>query len=246
LSRRVAPRSSALTILGVAAVCLGVASGGALSAAADRSREAQHPAPPASTPGTTHQHGGEGHHHSDNDHPHDDIADHAQGHTHAPVPPEYKSAHVPASAWTNPRLIARGRQIYADRCAVCHGDSGDGKGPAGVALPLKPPDLRDRKMVGEMAGNYWFWRVTEGGLVEPFKSGGSMMPAWKDELSVEDRWAVIVYQHTFSGHEGPHVTSEHPEIVVPSPAGRGTAPSPAAAAPPGGSPSSQSPGGRRH
>ena len=42
------------------------------------------------------------------------------------------------------------------------------------------------------------------------------MPAWKNELSVEDRWAVIAYQHTFSGHTGPHVTSEHPEMVVPA------------------------------
>ena len=162
---------------------------------------------------------------------------------HEPVPSEYKSAHVPASAWTNPRLIARGRQIYADRCAVCHGDGGDGKGPAGAALPLKPPDLRDRKMVGEMTGNYWFWRVTEGGLVEPFKSAGSMMPAWKDELSVEDRWAVIAYQHTFSGHEGPHVTSEHPEGFVASHASHGKNTSPAVAAPP---PSRQSSGGHRH
>ncbi len=65
---------------------------------------------------------------------------------------------------------------------------------------LKPPDLRDRKMMGEMAGSYWFRRVSEGGAVEPFRSMGSTMPAWKDELSVEDRWAVIAYQHTFSEH----------------------------------------------
>jgi mono/diheme cytochrome c family protein len=109
-------------------------------------------------------------------------------------------------------MMARGKEIYLTRCAVCHGESGDGKGPAGMALPLKPPDLTDRKMVSEMGGNYWFWRVSEGGAVEPFKSMGSAMPAWKEQLSVEDRWAVIAYQHTFSGHEGPHVVSEHAEL----------------------------------
>jgi mono/diheme cytochrome c family protein len=141
--------------------------------------------------------------------------DHAEGaHVHAPVPAEYRAAHVPSAAWTDPYMIARGKEIHATRCAVCHGDRGDGAGPAGVALPLRPPDLRASKMVGEMAGNYWFWRVSEGGAVEPFKSMGSAMPAWKNELSVEDRWAVIAYQHTFSGHAGPHVTSEHPEIVA--------------------------------
>lgn len=109
------------------------------------------------------------------------------------------------------------------RCAVCHGEQGDGKGPAAAGLPLKPPSFRDGRMVNEMAGNYWFWRVSEGGLVEPFKSMGSVMPAWKGELSVEDRWAVIAYTHSLSGHTGPHVTSEHPEMVSAGHAQRGAA-----------------------
>jgi mono/diheme cytochrome c family protein len=153
-----------------------------------------------------HKHAGDG---QKDDHAHDEAAG---AHVHAPVPPEYKRAHVPAAAWTDSRMIARGKEIYAVRCAVCHGETGDGKGPAGLVLPLKPPDLRDGKMMGEMAGNYWFWRISEGGTVEPFKSMGSAMPAWKTELSVEDRWAVIAYQHTFSGHDGPHVVSEHAEL----------------------------------
>jgi len=44
------------------------------------------------------------------------------------------------------------------------------------------------------------------------KSIGSAMPAWKKVVSVEDRWAVIAYQHTFSGHRGPHSPAEHPEL----------------------------------
>ena len=128
-------------------------------------------------------------------------------------------------------MIARGKEIYTTRCAVCHGDTGDGKGPAGVVLPVKLPDLRDQKMTSEMAGNYWFWRVSEGGTVEPFKSMGSAMPAWKGELSVEDRWAVIAYQHTLSGHEGPHVVSEHAELGIGSHAAHAAPPAGPAAAP---------------
>ncbi len=151
---------------------------------------------------------------------------------HAPVPAEYRKAHIPAAAWTNEPLLARGKEIYAARCAVCHGEQGDGKGPAAAGLPVKPPSFLDGKMVGEMAGNYWFWRVSEGGAVEPFKSMGSIMPAWKGELSVEDRWAVIAYTHTLSGHTGPHVTSEHPQMVATDHAQHGAAegtPKPAAA-----------------
>lgn len=136
------------------------------------------------------------------------------GHVHVPAPLEYADAHVPIRVWTDEKMIARGKEIYTTRCAVCHGDEGDGKGPAGVALPLKPSDFRDKHGVAEMRDNYWFWRISEGGQVEPFKSKGSAMPPWKGTLPVEDRWAVMAYQHTFSGHEGPHVPWEHPESVL--------------------------------
>jgi mono/diheme cytochrome c family protein len=133
-------------------------------------------------------------------------------HVHAPVPAAYANAHVPARVWTDPRMIARGHEIFAAKCALCHGEKGDGKGPGAANAPLKPADFTDSKMVAEMEGNYWVWRVSEGGLVEPFKSKGSTMPAWKSELSMNDRWAVIAYSHTLSGHRGPHVASEHAEL----------------------------------
>src|SRR5947209_4744987 len=92
------------------------------------------------------------------------------GHAHVPAPTEYADIHVPLSVWTDAAMIARGREIYTTRCAVCHGDSGDGKGPAALALPLKPANFRDKDGVAEMRDNYWFWRVSEGGQVEPFNS----------------------------------------------------------------------------
>lgn len=133
-------------------------------------------------------------------------------HEHPAIPVAYANAHVPTHAWTDPRMSAKGKEIFAAKCVLCHGERGDGKGPGAVNLPLKPADLTDGKMVAEMAGNYWVWRVSEGGLVEPFKSKGSAMPAWKGELSMSDRWAVIAYAHTLSGHRGPHVASEHQQL----------------------------------
>jgi len=134
----------------------------------------------------------------------------AHAHMHAPVPAAYANAHIPARVWTDPKMIAKGKEIYTAKCVLCHGEKGDGKGPGSVNLPLKPADFTDTKMVSEMAGNFMFWRVSEGGLVEPYKSMGSVMPPWKAELSVPDRWAVIAYIHTLSEHAGPHTPSEHP------------------------------------
>jgi mono/diheme cytochrome c family protein len=133
-------------------------------------------------------------------------------HVHPAIPAAYASAHIPTRVWTDPKMIARGKEIFTAKCALCHGEKGDGKGPGAANLPLKPADLTEGKMVAEMADNFWVWRVSEGGLVEPFKSNGSVMPAWKGDLPMEDRWAVIAYAHTLSGHTGPHVASEHPEL----------------------------------
>src|SRR5262249_13710179 len=94
-------------------------------------------------------------------------------HEHAPLPAAYANAHIPPGAGPDPRMIAKGKEIYATKCALGQGEKGDGRGWGAATLPLKPADLTDAKMVAEMAGNYWFWRVSEGGLVDPFRSKGS-------------------------------------------------------------------------
>ena len=194
------PRSlTVVAIVGAAHVAIGVVAAIALGGAGAMVWGHAHfhgaDAPKAGTP--THGHGKGGHH--DHDHP--------------AVPAAYANAHIPDGVWTDPKMLAKGKEVYVARCALCHGDKGDGKGPGAANLPLKPADLTDGKMVAEMAGNFWYWRVSEGGLAEPFKSKGSAMPAWKGELSQSDRWAVIAYAHTLSGHRGPHVASEHPELA---------------------------------
>src|SRR5437016_933738 len=68
------------------------------------------------------------------------------GHAHVPAPTEYADIHMPLSVWTDAAMIARGRAIYTTRCAVCHGDSGDGKGDGSVGPMLSPrrePQPRD-------------------------------------------------------------------------------------------------------
>ena len=130
-------------------------------------------------------------------------------HVHATVPSAYASSHLPARVWTDPKMIAKGKEIFTAKCVLCHGEKGDGKGPGSTGLPLKPADFTDARMVADMPGNYMFWRVSEGGLVEPYKSMGSAMPPWKADLSIPDRWAVIAYIHTLSGHDGPHTPREH-------------------------------------
>jgi mono/diheme cytochrome c family protein len=148
--------------------------------------------------------------HADKDHKHAPGA--GPEHIHAPVPANYSKETPLPGIWTDSPVIARGATIHATKCAVCHGNEGAGDGPAVAGLIMKPASFRDKAMVAEMSPAYWFWRVSEGGAIEPYKSKGSAMPAYKGDLSPEERWAVIAFQHSLSGHNGPHTPAEHAEM----------------------------------
>ncbi|MBV9356836.1 MAG: CopD family protein [Chloroflexi bacterium] len=94
-----------------------------------------------------------------------------------PVPPDERS-------------LAAGQQIYADNCAACHGDTGRGDGPAGIRLVPRPADLRVHMAAGHTDGQLFYW-VSYG-------FPGTAMPAWRDQLSEQQRWDVINYIRTFA------------------------------------------------
>ena len=52
-----------------------------------------------------------------------------------PIAAQNSSKSTPSPA------VERGRETYQASCAVCHGDRGNGKGPAAPALTPRPTDL---------------------------------------------------------------------------------------------------------
>jgi len=85
-----------------------------------------------------------------------------------------------------PAQLAQGKELYARDCAVCHGDTGVGNGPAAASLLPPPADLTLHTRWH--ADEQLFWYTTHG-------VAGTAMPALGDRLSVEERWAVIAYLH---------------------------------------------------
>jgi mono/diheme cytochrome c family protein len=84
----------------------------------------------------------------------------------------------------------------------CHGINGDGTGPLAASLTHQTADLTNNFHTSPGNGDaYLFWRVSEGGTVEPFRSQGSAMPAFKSILNESERWDVLAYVHTFF-HQG--------------------------------------------
>ena len=85
---------------------------------------------------------------------------------------------------------ARGKELYATRCAGCHGDELRGDGPASVMIPEPPTDLKDaswnekNKKPGESDLVHVFRTTTQG--------YGEYMGAFSN-LSTNDRWAVARY-----------------------------------------------------
>ena len=61
-------------------------------------------------------------------------------------------------------------------------------------LPHPPADLNHHFHMHPGDGDaYLYWRVSEGGTAEPFRSAGSLMPAFKTLLSEEQIWDVLAY-----------------------------------------------------
>jgi cytochrome c oxidase cbb3-type subunit I/II len=92
----------------------------------------------------------------------------------------------------------RGRRLYREACAPCHGMAGNGQGPAARGLQPKPQDFTQ--------GVYKFRSTpidampTDDDLVRSISEGlpGTAMPAWKRLLSHSQRQAVAQYLKTFA------------------------------------------------
>lgn len=100
------------------------------------------------------------------------------------------------SGWSDKQAAARGRVTYQQRCSYCHGDDGKGTGPMADRLAHRPADLTNNFHTAPGKGDdYLFWRITEGGSVEPFRSQQSAMPRFGGVLDEAARWDVLAYVH---------------------------------------------------
>ncbi|MBV1797604.1 FTR1 family protein [Siccirubricoccus sp. G192] len=79
----------------------------------------------------------------------------------------------------------RGRILYAERCASCHGAAGAGDGPAAASLDPPPIAFTDRERARERSVFALYQVILQG--VE-----GTSMPGFPD-LPAEDRWALAFH-----------------------------------------------------
>lgn len=91
--------------------------------------------------------------------------------------------------------VAAGAAIYADKCADCHGASGQGDGvhAEGVRqqVGVLPANLIDPNVAGAATAGHWFHVISAGRLDQ-------LMPPFAESLSVDQRWDVIAYVWSLS------------------------------------------------
>lgn len=124
-------------------------------------------------------------------------AGHEEEDTHAEEEHMEEMEHgVPEEAAAEPNPIEasdesveRGSALYAANCAVCHGETGEGDGPAAAGLEEKPSDLHEDHVQGNSDGAL-FYIISHGVPDSP-------MPPWENSLSEEERWDVVNFLRTF-------------------------------------------------
>jgi len=86
---------------------------------------------------------------------------------------------------SSPALIEKGKTAYTTNCVTCHGDKGDGNGPAGAVMNPKPRNFAADKFKKGDKPEQVFATLTKG------LEGTSM--AGYSYLSDEDRWGLTYY-----------------------------------------------------
>jgi mono/diheme cytochrome c family protein len=100
------------------------------------------------------------------------------------LPPEYRALDVPEERLASAESLGRGRELYLDYCALCHGERGDGRGRR-QNLSSHPRSFTDPT---------WRRRTTPRRVYYVIREGvqGTAMPAWP-VLDAGETWDVVAY-----------------------------------------------------
>lgn len=105
--------------------------------------------------------------------------------------PTYGFDTLTANRLANPiagALAVRGDSLYTNYCLVCHGSTGNGKGPVGVKVGAK-------SLLTDLAKGY-----SDGYLYSIIKYGRGVMPQYGDKVyRPTDRWAIVNYVRQLQG-----------------------------------------------
>lgn len=81
-------------------------------------------------------------------------------------------------------LLKKGQMKFGTYCTPCHDREGTGQGIVPIHVPSwQPSNLTEDRVV----------QFADGEIFNVITNGRRTMPAYKYQISVEDRWAIIAY-----------------------------------------------------
>ena len=103
------------------------------------------------------------------------------------IPEGAKSLNNPLAP--SQEAVQAARDLYGDKCANCHGDTGKGDGPDAKKYKPAPTDLRDLKRINSQSDGELFYKIT---------NGKRPMPPFKKRLTDEQRWQLVLLLRAFT------------------------------------------------
>lgn len=88
--------------------------------------------------------------------------------------------------------ISKGKTLYGERCADCHGKTGNGRGDLALRLHYKVPDFTKGTALKSRSDGELFYFITKG-------CGG--MPGEQEYISDTDKWNLVNFCRTLGPKE---------------------------------------------
>lgn len=97
---------------------------------------------------------------------------------------DQQAPRVPEARLASGEARERGRRLFLDHCALCHGERADGHG---MRRNLSTP-------AADLTDPTWRASATAAGVFHTIREGvpGTPMASWKS-LSVEETWDLVAY-----------------------------------------------------
>lgn len=105
---------------------------------------------------------------------------------------DYPARNMPEGIPKDNVQLNRGESLFMDKCASCHGKPSEGRSDRSAFFQPPAPDFTDAHY-RQVDPAYLYWRIEVGKTIEPFRSQGSVMPAWGMHLSEQQIWQIVAY-----------------------------------------------------
>ena len=101
------------------------------------------------------------------------------------LPPSYRAMRVPSERLASADARERGRKLFVEHCALCHGERADGRGVRREGLSSPPRDFTDPSLRRKTSPRRMFFEIREG-------VRGTAMPSWK-AFDEGQTWDLVAF-----------------------------------------------------